>query len=103
MYFSELEREAVLLSTKSLLDKLPSQEISQVFAKLARDYDPHDPLPALTEAIQHLGALLKLEHQGPDINKVLEESTESPLYFVTSGDRNSPLPVPVIKGKKEIN
>ncbi|NCN27874.1 hypothetical protein GW915_09890 [bacterium] len=103
LYFSEIEREATLLYSPSLSEKLSNLETELTFNKLSLNYNKKQPLVALKSAIEELGELLEAKLQKSSLELILRDQGDAPIYFISSKDRNSPFPIPVIKGKKDIN
>ena len=83
--------------------KLSNLETELTFNKLSLNYNKKQPLVALKSAIEELGELLEAKLQKSSLELILRDQGDAPIYFISSKDRNSPFPIPVIKGKKDIN
>jgi hypothetical protein len=103
LFFSELEREAVLLASKDVLPALPQQKIKERLAIFSKVYKSKDPLKSFTPLLNDLASWLKLALGSSSLKAILDENSPAPLYFISSGSKEDPIPVAVLKGNKDIN
>jgi hypothetical protein len=104
LYVSEMEREVWFLVSPTLVSKTPPEDIRKILSKLVAQYDSRSPMKELSPALVSLGKILKSSYGVAEGGEV-----ESVPPFVGSAvsqlpsDRNFLLPVPVLKGNKDIN
>ena len=99
-FFSEIEREAVLLASPEFDMIVTSRELKKLLHKLSTDYNSREPLKALAPALIELGAVLKTFL---GTNTTAEEYLRRITALVGASDREITPVIPVIKGSKDIN
>jgi hypothetical protein len=102
LYFSELEREALFLTSPELVEKTPSKEIQALLSKLIVNYNPQDPMLALRPALTSLGQLLRLHYGEATPDAPVQDQPRSPIY-VGASDLPQPFQIPILKGNKDVN
>lgn len=99
LYFSELEKEALFLSSPELADKTPAKEVQEILSRLITRYDAKSPMASLGPAIAELGDVLRIHYDSEHDTPII---VGSPLY-VGASDRPLPFQVPILKGSKDVN
>lgn len=99
LYFSEVERLAVFLTSPLIEDKLPQKEIQLTLNKLELAYSEKTPLEGLDPAIENISILLRSHI--PELDESPEKIAMPPI-FVGPSDQARRY-VPVLKGNKDIN
>jgi xanthosine utilization system XapX-like protein len=103
LFFSELEKEAVYLASRDVWNELPHEKLRERLQKFSRSYEARAPLKGFKPLLEDLGSLLKLSLNAIPINEMIPENSEAPVYFISSGTKEDPFPVAVLKGNKDIN
>lgn len=98
-FFSELEREPVILASPDIDSLVATSELRKLLAALAADYDPKKPLKALGPALVELGGLLKIQ-LGTGSEERFVRSFQS---LVGPSDMQKNIIIPIINGSDDIN
>lgn len=100
LYFSEMEREAIFLTSPDLVEKTPRTDVQKNLSQLVQQYDPGAPMVALRKALLSLAEALRV-HFGP----LSEQKTGVVHSFVFGASDQQPdaMNVPILKGNKDIN
>ena len=98
-FFSEVEREAVILASPDLQTIVSSGDLRKLLLHLSRNYNSKDPLKALGPALMELGRVLKGQ-LGSGSNESFVRSFKS---LLGPSDRELNPIIPIIKGNKDIN
>jgi len=101
LYFSELEREVLLVSDPEMLKEIPSEDLRKHLSKLIRDYSANNPLISLRPCLIELGNLLRI-YLGPSKEGEMLTEIRVPIYLGAT-DKTDYLKVPILKGSKDIN
>lgn len=100
LYLSEMEREALFVTSPDLTDKTPAKEIRRALSELISHYSQKNPMESLRPALLSLGELLRAHYGSAEGDAPVQVH---PVYLGAS-DRASQAPVvPILKGSKEIN
>lgn len=100
LYLSEMEREALVLTSPEIQDAIPQESLQRVLGRLLTAYSEQDPLVALNPCLNQVGELLR-QSSLYEINQ--KEVPASRAFFVVAGDKKPQLTVPVLKANKDIN
>lgn len=101
LYLSEMEEEALLLSSAELTARLAeAPELPRILSKLVRGYTRKNPLGRLEPALRELGEVLRLRLG--EVNEV-NATPAGKAVFVAASDGASRLQIPLLKGSKDIN
>jgi len=101
LYFSEMERELLFVSSPDLLSTVPNDVLQRILSQLIRDYKSAEPLVALKICLRDLGNLLRQHWGSANEDDPIIEVTQ-PLY-IGATDRVISKPVPILKGSKDMN
>ena len=106
LYFSELEREALLLSTPENMEVFQATpEIPRVLSKLVRHYNRREPTLSMGPCLRELGEAMRLKFATREGEAAPTGRNRSAgQVYVQASDQASPaLRVPILKGSKDIN
>ncbi len=101
LYFSELEKEVLLLTTPDLLKDIPAEALQKLLSKIIQNYESNNPLKTLRPSLLELGSLLR-QYLGPLAEGEMPTEVRVPIY-VGATDKTNYLKVPILKGNKDIN
>jgi hypothetical protein len=102
-FFSELEKEALLLSSVEFDSILPQDIIKERLKSFANSYSKKNPLKSFVPMLHDLSHILKMALANSTITSMHEQGTSAPLYFISSGNKEDPMPIAVLKGNKDVN
>jgi uncharacterized membrane protein len=101
LYLSEMEEEALLLSSAELTPKISEvPELPRLLSRLVSGYSRSKPLEKLEPALRDLGETLRVRLGEVASNTSLQGTG---AVFVAASDRGSQIQVPLLKGSKDIN
>jgi len=99
LYLSEMEEEALLLSSSELTQRLSEvPELPRLLSRLVKGYSRKRPLENLEPALRNLGEVLRMR-----LGDVGERAPARGAVFVAASDTESQLKIPLLKGSKDIN
>ena len=97
LYFSEMESEALFLSSQELVEQMPTQAVQAILSQLAIKYRSNKPMEELRPALLELGNALRRSFASDEPPMML-----APIY-VAGADRPISFRIPILKGSKDIN
>ncbi|MBS1983857.1 MAG: hypothetical protein JST16_06770 [Bdellovibrionales bacterium] len=100
LYFSELEREALLLTSPELIATIPKDEVQRALSKLIVHYTQRDPMHHLSPCLLTLGDILRRRY---GLVGDAPAATSRMQLYIQASDRPSQLQIPILKGNKDIN
>lgn len=103
LYFSELEREVLFVTSPDLLNEVPQKDLQVTLTTLIQSYQRKNPLAALRPALLRLGELLKSSLGAAEDTTFVPDALAKPLYLGASDQGLTHLKVPILKGSKDIN
>jgi uncharacterized membrane protein len=99
-YFSEVEREAVILASPEMDTIYGSADLKRLLHNLSQNYQNKDPLKALGPALRQLGEVLKI-HLGS--GAAGENFVRSFRSLLGPSDVPNEKIIPILKGNNDIN
>jgi hypothetical protein len=102
VYFSEIEKEAVLLTSPELNAYIKEEEIQSALSEWLRFYDLKNPLKTVGPALLKIGTSLRT-HLPQRLAPMEPGPATSRVKYLGGSDRAQTLKIPILKGTKEIN
>jgi uncharacterized membrane protein len=102
LYFSEVEREALCLSSSDIFDNIPREAISKSLSQLIQNYSDKDPLKTLIPCLDQMGQALRSAPWSTSQTDAPAAPAQKAI-FLGASDRKTVLKVPILKGSKDIN
>ncbi len=101
LYLSEMEREALFVTSPDLTEKTPAKEIRRILSELIASYSQKNPMQTLRPTLLTLGELLRV-HYGAAADGGSPVLVH-PVYLGASDRVMQADVVPILKGSKDIN
>lgn len=100
LYLSEMEREALFVTSPDLTEKTPAKEIRRILTELIARYSQKNPMETLRPALFSLGELLRMHYGAAEGSAPV---LVQPVYLGASDRALNTQIVPILKGSKDIN